>query len=754
MKQGVNFLKGWILAAALCAAGPAARGDMLYYLPFEDGAGNSSLTNAGTLGGVATEKLFNGAPAGSYITNTPPGIASEQARYMEASAGNRGAMYWLPDSSNRLTLSSGTAEMTVTAWVRWDGDKVPDVSRDVKCGIAGNWMGTKGGWAFGISTDGKLGFIGDNNTATRPQSEERISYGGWTHVALVLDQNINGLGRYTFYINGEDAGNTASWDSPVTDWPQAVWVGSCFSTSGWPLNGALDDVRLYDEALTEAEIQAMVPARTMPEPLYVLSFENAAGSGSLTNSGTLGGTAVEDATGVGLTPGTYTNDVVDGLGTTLARAVPTSVNDGPFYILPDSTNRLTLNLAADQRQMTIAAWVKWYGKVNTYAGSMENGIAGNWSPDGWSFGLWDNGKPALIADNDAGIGTFLPYATNGIPVGVWTHVAVTIELGYTGVADYVTFYINGVEKPNAGAALDNVNNPGGHIWVGTTFGAGTRPFNGILDEVRLYDRVLTPNELNTLLNRGLKYYFPFEDAAGNGSLTNAAMPGGTAVETLFDPSLTPGSYSSDVPSRLPSRRSLDLPMTFFTGQNRGPFYTVPDSAWRLLLTGEYGHTNLTVSAYVKWDGSPTTEKFQMHSGIAGGWVNNDGTVSGWCFGLTTNGWPMLWRDSKLNYTLNPYTSQAVVPIGRWTHVGVTVDLGTAGSEQVRFYMNGRPYANEGTALGAANERAADFWFGSAFNSGGRPLNGSLDELRLYDKVLSDAEMAELYPMKGSMILLR
>ena len=74
-----------------------------------------------------------------------------------------------------------------------------------------------------------------------------------------------------------------------------------------------------------------------------------------------------------------------------------------------------------------------------------------------------------------------------LPIGEWTHIAVTFD-GTTEI-----FYVNGEENGRGGfsfgSKVDSV------ITIGCNNQSGWNSFNGILDEVRLYDNALSPDEI-------------------------------------------------------------------------------------------------------------------------------------------------------------------------------------------------------------------------------------------------------------------
>ena len=75
------------------------------------------------------------------------------------------------------------------------------------------------------------------------------------------------------------------------------------------------------------------------------------------------------------------------------------------------------------------------------------------------------------------------------PVGAWTHVALT----YNG--SQLRLYVNGVQVAS-GAASGAIQSSTSPLWIG-----GNQPygeyFKGLIDDVRVYNRALTPAEIQT-----------------------------------------------------------------------------------------------------------------------------------------------------------------------------------------------------------------------------------------------------------------
>jgi hypothetical protein len=131
--------------------------------------------------------------------------------------------------------------------------------------------------------------------------------------------------------------------------------------------------------------------------------------------------------------------------------------------------------------------------------------------------------------------------------------------------------------------------------------------------------------------------------------------------------------------------------------------------------------------WAKWDGA--SDQWQGLIGKRDAWATND----------------MMWHVevNRDNGTIGfartdvfPDSGGAKLPIGTWAHVAVTFDGTTA-----RFYLNGVQTGSGSFSFGLDTQAALHF--GSDDPSGGNAFNGALDEIRLYDQVLTVAEILKL-----------
>jgi hypothetical protein len=150
-------------------------------------------------------------------------------------------------------------------------------------------------------------------------------------------------------------------------------------------------------------------------------------------------------------------------------------------------------LSALTNDFTVAAWIYIDSSITKAgANSNNNRIIGDdvaWDGDAWSFGVRDN---ALLLTKNGVVDAFSSGGAS-VPNDQWVHVAVTASS-----ANGLNFYLNGaLDGTNGNTANNNV---GDDIFaIGRSYGIGEgQYFAGSLDEIRVYDSVLSGAEISAL----------------------------------------------------------------------------------------------------------------------------------------------------------------------------------------------------------------------------------------------------------------
>lgn len=137
-----------------------------------------------------------------------------------------------------------TGDLTISAWIRTNSG----FSK-----IFSNMQETSPHYGYSLGlTDGKLYFQSNNQNLV---GTAYVNSNSWTHVAVTLSGTTA-----TTYINGTvDASGTTGIPTSSYNTPT---IGASI-TPYYFLNGAMDDVRVYNRALSAAEIQTLY---AIPEP--------------------------------------------------------------------------------------------------------------------------------------------------------------------------------------------------------------------------------------------------------------------------------------------------------------------------------------------------------------------------------------------------------------------------------------------------------------------------------------------------------
>ncbi len=149
--------------------------------------------------------------------------------------------------------------------------------------------------------------------------------------------------------------------------------------------------------------------------------------------------------------------------------------------------------------VTVTAW------INTT--STVTGTIVGWGPniDGQRFGFRVNENRIRMENAGGNV-----QGDSNITDGQWHHVAVTIQENATISYPDVTLYVDGIDDTRAGTDPDAFNLTASQdVRIGSRPASNDRFFMGLIDDVRIYDRTLTPEEVAWLAGRTQPFDKPF-----------------------------------------------------------------------------------------------------------------------------------------------------------------------------------------------------------------------------------------------------
>lgn len=206
-----------------------------------------------------------------------------------------------------------------------------------------------------------------------------------------------------------------------------------------------------------------------------------------------------------------------------------------FVVVPDS-NSLDLTTG-----LTIEAWIK----PDIYRGLQT--IVSKWrgnAPNSYIFKAYDDwrttGELYFVTEGTSPNFVQYVYGNTDIPINSWTHVAATFD-----TTNGTRLFVNGIQDSifsNTGTL--NINDIA--LTIGCVYGSAgipTQIFNGLIDEVRIWDYARTPQQLQddmfyalTGNESGLRAYWNFNEGSGQvlGDLTSNLNHGRLGLTTGVD----------------------------------------------------------------------------------------------------------------------------------------------------------------------------------------------------------------------------
>lgn len=226
-------------------------------------------------------------------------------------------------------------------------------------------------------------------------------------------------------------------------------------------------------------------------------------------------------------------------------------SDSSYIDYGKAMNLNGFNTLSGGKKLTIALWVKWESKMNVGVGQWANLFTmADSSSNGDNGVFWiqhnsDNTKFEFALQNSTS--RQLIQSTMNPVEGQWYHIACVFD-GNLGSKN-MKLYINGVEDASLTTASNKITSfsPKSKLNVGRWPNPSNnyRRFNGMIDEISVWSKVLTPAQIISLMNSpesvtGTNYnapnligYFNFDDGTTD-DLThfanNGILGGGTLIE--------------------------------------------------------------------------------------------------------------------------------------------------------------------------------------------------------------------------------
>jgi len=400
-----------------------------------------------------------------------------------------------------------------------------------------------------------------------------------------------------------------------------------------------------------------------------------------------------------------------------------SINGGKFgaggYFNGTTSEVTTSNITGlDTTTISISCWVYMHevGTFNHFVSRFGTGghstyqfILRNTSAAKWSLATYDG----------TGSGDSLT-STATASVNTWYHVAAVID----GTSKKI--YVNGSEVASSTVAFSVNTSSGAGLNIGGRDDLGasnSERMNGKIDQVRVFSKALSSSEVTTLYS---------ETASTVESLDPLSEDTTATLQVLGDSScLAAYQFENDETDLSGNYNGVGTKIQYGAGRygqaasfNGGSSYvTIPSS------TNPLGFINNNFS-YSLWINT-----------VSGG---EDDIIGNWDTGSSSNNHFLMVYNGKLRMHLKGAgvgDSTASISTNQWYHIVCTTDW-TNG--QFKYYINGsldstKTISTTAHSVSAANNLYIGTRTGVSPNFGGR-----IDQVRIFNKALSAAEVTTLY----------
>ena len=567
-----------------------------------------------------------------------------------------------------------------------------------------------------------LGFYDWGGAAFR-STGVNVADSQWHHVVLTFQSGVtNGT---LMYLDGVLKLTTTM---TISSQANNLLIGYGNSTTQY-YNGTVDDVRVYNRLLTASEVSSLY-RNTAKAKLGAsgITIQN----GTTLSSGLVGYWTLDGSKIV--------NNVIDSsangnagylTGFTSTSSAETSGklggallfrgNGGGAVNIPGFTSSTLSNYP-----LTISLWAKLIGNQ-----ALAGLIGQNSSASGWRMQI-DTANNRLQFRSDTTTGT-APVST--IPnYALWNHYLITID-----ASGNLTYYVNGASVgTNAGVSALNWASSNLVIGNGGNLNAGSLEFNGPIDEVRMYNRVLSASEIKQLYQMtNDKVNAPVTTLTSGTTFKNTLVghwtfDGSNFSDKVYDSSGNANNGYADGSVATSSMKTIGKSGQAILLNGSSSYVLVPDSASLNPGTGSF-----SVSAWVK-------EASCVPSMVIAAKSNGGGASSsyGWhlgVFGGTCA--PQLHFATGASFTT--ISNSNGLTAGKWYHIVAVVDENNIANSVM--YINasavGTGVSNGGNSGPVTN--TVPLAIGNE-SDGGFSWNGAIDDLRIYDRALTQAEVTQLY----------
>jgi hypothetical protein len=605
-------------------------------------------------------------------------------------------------------------EVTFSCWV-----KSASVGGSARLSIAADWSGTDNdGWWFYIAeTTGKptiylghTGYAGGDSTLTANAS---IGLSTWTHLAFSFKQPNQRL-----YINGAEA-SSATWDTSIL----YVAGGQFYIGRGdsYRFNGYIDEVGIWDRELATSEISQLYNSGSG------LSFPFTGGGDtpSALLSDLISYWKMEETTGTTLYDSHGNNDITTwhnpSLNTTgkILQAVDFDPSSSGSGIMSGDFATLYADVSD---KMSVSFWIKEHKIANVAPTGDQYMFRCGYSTTPWYncevfARSYTDGIVAAFRDKDTS--SFSVAHSSALSTETWYHIVAIAG----GVGTYPVIYVNNVSTAGSTLQYQRLLTANSFFGVGSSYDGANEACRGIMDEVGWWSRALTNGEVASLYNNGNGLAYPFSGGGTSTLLQN--------IISYWPLNETDGSAADSLSIHTGS--CVDISYNSTSGKLAGCYKFKNGGSTSRVTVGNIQPTTFSYSFWLKTASASTNDMFLIdNTDYSSNWygyriyIGSGGMVS------------FITCDGASHIPEVTGTAHSVVD-NNWHHVVAVAD---SSANTIGVYVD-TSYYSYSTTYDVSYFSGCITSFGQNGNNQ-YMYNGQLDEIGVWNKALTTAEVAELY----------
>lgn len=527
-------------------------------------------------------------------------------------------------------------------------------------------------------------------------SDQALSADTWYHVVAVKRSNVMEL-----YVNGADDSNYSSGTPTGTtkNSDQGLYIGA--TTNQAYFNGRIDELRMYNRDLSAAEIRQLYT--WAPGPIGYWPMDENGGTSSVSDRSGNGNNAVlANWSAANWVAGKY-GSAIRGNSTTGSSATVTDPVNG--------------SLDVGTGEVTIMGWFRTTDTV--YSHPVDKKFHGSFAL-GYQIRHEGTGGYVFRISNGTDTTWATPNATGGED-GQWHHIAGVREKA--GSNDILRIYKDGVlvGSTTVPTSTLDISTTRDLVIGGDTLGGF---FSGDIDEVKVYHYARTPAQI-------------IEDMNG-GHPAGGSPVGSQIIHWKLDE-----LGGSTIYNAVATQQSLTGSLTATSWLTA--HHCKQDGCLNLGGTGSYvnagdpsffdGLTTMTASFWIN------PQSLAVNASILTKLTGADNTFSIRTHNPDSSQLRIVVSNAASDVSNYCATSGLSLMTGVWQHVAVAYDGSAPVGENIKVFLNGKPWTCTvvGTIPASLRASAASLRVGQNAG-GGNGLVGYIDDIKLYGSALTQEQI--------------